>query len=82
MIPFRKAVLAVQLLVNKELVIWRKRCQFRASVLKTMVLGYLWHVAILLLQGWASGAHAHRPEAAEPAEDPEGADRQGAVAIQ
>lgn len=37
---------------------------------------------MLLLQGWASGAHAHKPEAAEPAEDPERADRQGAVAIQ
>lgn len=54
----------------------------RASVLKPMVLGCLWHVAILFLQGWASGACAHRPEAAEAAEVPEGADRQGAVAIQ
>lgn len=55
---------------------------FQASVLKPVVLGCLWHVAILFLQGWASGAHAHRPEAAESAEDPEGVDRQGAVAIQ
>lgn len=55
---------------------------FKTSVINPMVLGCLCYVAILFLQGWASGAHAHRPEAAEPAEDPEGADRQGAVAIQ
>lgn len=36
----------------------------------------------LILQGRESGAHAHGPEAAEPAADPEGADREGAVAIQ
>lgn len=36
----------------------------------------------LTLQGWASGAHAHGPEAAEPAADPERANMQGAVAIQ
>lgn len=47
-----------------------------------MGLGCLWHVAILFLQGWASGACAHGPEAAEAAQVPEGADRQGAVAIQ
>lgn len=61
---------------------------FQASVLKHMLglhcsaPGMSVACCNLVLQGRASGAHAHGPEAAEPAADPEGADRQGAVAIQ
>lgn len=34
------------------------------------------------LQSWARGAHEDRPQAAETPSDPEGADGQGALAVQ
>lgn len=34
------------------------------------------------LQSWGSGAHANQPQATESPADPEGADGQGAVAVQ